>query len=237
MSDITGTTLEIRHLRVSYGRVPVLRDVTISVPAGSVVGLIGRNGAGKTSTLRAVSGVIRRGGGQILLHGAPLPASPHKVASLGVIHVPEGRGLIPGLSVYDNLRVGCAAVGKPLGADQLDFVATHFPKVPPLFDRKASLLSGGEQQMVALARGLVTEPTVLMVDELSLGLAPKAVAEVLTALLDATRSNATSLLIVDQNVRALSKICDRLHYLHDGVSSEVGSDVTDETALRSIYFS
>lgn len=237
MSSSTGTALEIQRLRVSYGRVPVLRDVTISVPAASVVGLIGRNGAGKTSTLRAVSGVVRRGGGQILLHGVPLPASPHQVASLGVIHVPEGRGLIPSLSVYDNLRVGCAAVGKRLGADQLEFVATYFPKVPPLFDRKASLLSGGEQQMVALARGLVTAPTVLMVDELSLGLAPKAVAEVLAALLDATRSNATALLIVDQNVRALAKICDRLHYLHDGVSSEVGSDITDETALRSIYFS
>jgi branched-chain amino acid transport system ATP-binding protein len=163
-----------------------------------------------------------------------LPADPAAVARLGIAHVPEGRGLIPNLSVRDNLRLGVAALGKRFRADHWDNAVAVFPAIGPLADRKAGYLSGGEQQMVAIARGLAAEPRILMIDELSLGLAPKIVVELLRTLSDVARRSRLGILLVDQNVRALAAVCGRLYTLQDGRSAPASLD--DDSVLRSAYF-
>lgn len=226
--------LHVSGLAVRFGAVSVLRDVNISVGHGEVVGLVGPNGVGKTTTLRAVSGVVARQSGTVSLDGEPLPARPEVVARRGVSHVPEGRGLFPDLTVQQNLYFSAVAVGhRPVRAD-LDPVLEFFPALEALLDRKAALLSGGEQQMVAIGRGLVARPTILMVDELSLGLAPRVVTEVLERLLQASRDRGIGLLLVDQNVRALAAICDRMYTLEHGRSQT--ADVDDDDFMRVVYF-
>ncbi|HZU18935.1 MAG TPA: ATP-binding cassette domain-containing protein, partial [Candidatus Dormibacteraeota bacterium] len=170
--------LEVRGLRAGYGRTVILTGVDLEVRPGEVVGLAGRNGAGKTTTLRAISGMLPRRAGELSFDGVPLPAGPRGVARLGVVHVPEGRGMLRGLTVEENLVFGAAAVGRPHGHAERERVLAFFPALGRMLDRKAGLLSGGEQQMLAIARGLMAQPRLLMVDELSLGLAPRVVVEV-----------------------------------------------------------
>ncbi len=226
--------LQLRGLTVSYGAARVLENVDLSVSAGEVVGLVGPNGAGKTTTLRAISGVVPRKGGSITLEGSELRVRPDIVAGRGVIHVPEGRGLMPTLTVAQNLRLGALAVGHDLDDEATQSVFGVFPALKAHMDKRAGLLSGGEQQMVAVARGLVMQPRVLMVDELSLGLAPKIVTDLLRTLAVIGHGRGVGLLLVDQNVRALAAVCDTLYYLHDGQAHL--SDPGDEEVLQSVYF-
>lgn len=226
--------LQLRELTVSYGAARVLEGVGLSVSAGEVVGLVGPNGAGKTTTLRAISGMVHRKRGSITLDGHELRERPDFVAGLGVIHVPEGRGLMPTLTVAQNLRLGALAVGHDLDTDTIEPVLAVFPALKPHLNKRAGLLSGGEQQMVAVARGLVMRPRVLMVDELSLGLAPKIVTDLLRTLAAIGHERGVGLLLVDQNVRALAEVCDTLYYLHDGKTHL--SDASDEAVLQAVYF-
>lgn len=226
--------LALRGLTVSYGHARVLEGVDLSVSVGEVVGLVGPNGAGKTTTLRAISGIVRRKSGSITVDGQELRKRPDFVAAHGVIHVPEGRGLMPTLTVTQNLRLGALAVGHDLDATARQSVIEVFPALEAHMDKRAGLLSGGEQQMVAVARGLVMHPRVLMVDELSLGLAPKIVTDLLRTLAVIAKERQVGLLLVDQNVRALAETCDRLYYLEDGAAHL--SDPDDEEVLQSVYF-
>lgn len=226
--------LELERLTVSYGHARVLENVNLSVSVGEVVGLVGPNGAGKTTTLRAISGVVRRKSGSIRMQGRELPERPDAVAGRGVIHVPEGRGLMPTLTVEQNLRLGALAVRQEFDDDAKRSVIEVFPALEVHMGKRAGLLSGGEQQMVAVARGLVMHPRVLMVDELSLGLAPKIVTDLLRTLAAIADERQVGLLLVDQNVRALAEICDRLYYLHDGEAHL--SDPSNEEVLQSVYF-
>lgn len=226
------TELAIRDLHVSYGAVRVLQGVDLQVRAGEIAAIVGPNGAGKTTTLRAVSGLVPRTG-EILLGGRPLSTRPDMVASSGVVHVPEGRGLMSSLTVRQNLRFGAAAVRRKFGDDELTMVGEFFPAVLRLLDRRAGSLSGGEQQMVAIGRGLLAKPTILMVDELSLGLAPRIVTEVLGRLVEAAAEQKIGILLVDQNVRALAEICDRTYVLSDGRATVV--DAGNEEFVRAIY--
>ncbi len=228
------TLLELRDLTVSYGHARVLEGVNLSVGVGKVVGLVGPNGAGKTTTLRAISGVVRRKSGSITLEGRELRERPDFVAGHGVIHVPEGRGLMPTLTVAQNLRLGALAVGHEFDDEARRSVIEVFPALEVHMGKRAGLLSGGEQQMVAVARGLVMHPRVLMVDELSLGLSPKIVADLLRTLAAIAEERQVGLLLVDQNVRALAEICDKLYYLQDGEAHL--SDPDDEELLQSVYF-
>jgi branched-chain amino acid transport system ATP-binding protein len=226
--------LVVSGLAVRFGAVHVLRDVNLEVGPGEVVGLVGPNGVGKTTTLRAVSGVVPRYAGTVSLDGEPLGSRPDLVARRGVGHVPEGRGLFPDLTVQQNLYFAAVAVGRrPTRADLVP-ILEFFPALEQLLDRKAGLLSGGEQQMVAIGRGLVAAPKVLMVDELSLGLAPRVVTEVLERLLQASRDRGIGLLLVDQNVRALTAICDRMYTLGNGRSQ--AAEAGDEEFMRVVYF-
>lgn len=208
--------LSVTGLACAYGKNVVLRNVSLEVGPGEIIGLIGRNGAGKTTTLRAISGVVRRRAGTISFRGSPLPASPNRVARQGIVHVPEGRGLIGSLTALENLKVAAYGAGRTLDDDSLALAITIFPRIEGILDRRANVLSGGEQQMVALARALVAKPTVILVDELSLGLAPVVVHEAWRALLRLRSETGLSLLIVDQNIELIQQHCDRVYLLRDG---------------------
>jgi ABC-type branched-subunit amino acid transport system ATPase component len=211
--------LVIKNMRASYGAAVVLHGVDLEVPEGGRVGLLGINGAGKTTTLRAISGMVGRRADELTFGGTPLPPDPVGVARLGIAHVPEGRGLFAQLTVRDNLVVGAQGMGRRLTAPLLERVVEAFPQLRELLPRRAGLLSGGQQQIVALARGLVAEPRLLMVDELSLGLSPVALDTALRALTAAADRFSTSLLLVDQNAHSLAATCDRLYLLRDGVAA------------------
>lgn len=219
---------------MSFGSVRVLTDVNLTVGAGQVVGLVGPNGAGKTTTLRGISAVVKRQSGSVAVDGVPCPDRPDVVARLGIAHVPEGRGLFPELTVESNIRFGAVAIGKRVTGQALASVIDMFPQLEMLLKRKAGSLSGGEQQMVAIGRGLVARPKVLMVDELSLGLAPKIVTDVLSVLSDTAREDGLGLLLVDQNVRALARVCDEVYTLRHGRSGSI--ELGDEAFVEAAYF-
>lgn len=228
--------LEVRGLRAGYGATPVLLGVDLDVGPGEVVGVAGLNGVGKTTLLRALSGVIRRSADRLLLGGTPLPAGARRIAAAGLIHVPEGRRVFADLSVIDNLRYGVGAVGRWSQAHQrLDHVFAEFPRLPELAQRRAGLLSGGEQQMVAVARGLMAAPQVLVVDEFSLGLSPKATLEICLSLVQAARRDGFALLMVDQNIALLADHCDRVYRVHDGIA-EPFDDTGDQDMIKAAYF-
>lgn len=208
--------LHVEALHCSYGSNSVLLGVDLHVEFGQVVGLIGRNGAGKTTTLKAISGVVPRRSGTISFAGKELNRGPSATARAGVSHVPEGRGLIGALTAEENLRVAAYGAGKTLDADRLARAVHAFPRMERVLDRRADVLSGGEQQMVALARALVAEARVIMVDELSLGLAPVVVEEAWQALLALRESRGLGLLVVDQNLGLIEKYCDTVYLLKHG---------------------
>ena len=227
--------LVVRGLQVSYGDVRVLSDLDLDIRRGEVVGVAGLNGVGKTTLLRALSGVVPRRATLLSVDGVALPSSPRQVARAGVLHVPEGRRVFANLSVIDNLRYGAAAAGRSLAPALRTRVFQTFPRLAELRERRAGLLSGGEQQMLAVARGLVAEPAVLMVDELSLGLSPKASTDIGRALVDTARSDERALLLVDQNTTLLNEPCDRI-YVVSGGRATVLADSSDRNALDAAYF-
>lgn len=229
--------LVVTDLEAQYGRAKILRGVNLTVGTGELVGLAGRNGAGKSTTLRALSGVMTRRG-RLALDGVELPASPQVCARRGLIHVPERRGIFPSITVEENLRLGAIAAGQNFEKDNLERVLSSFPKLRELLKRPSGLLSGGEQQMMAIARGLMANPRLLLIDELSLGLSPRATSDIAQALLSACLDRGVSMLLVDQNVRMLTAVCDRLYLLSEGRTTEIGGD--DETEIQraatAIYF-
>ncbi|MGV9387105.1 ABC transporter ATP-binding protein [Nonomuraea sp. NPDC003707] len=228
--------LQARGLRAGYQGIPVLHGCDIDVRQGETVGLAGLNGSGKTTLLRALSGVIPRAGEHLTYCGEQLPARPDTVARRGLVHVPEGRRVFANLTVRENLHYGAVAVGKSASAGrQLALVMEAFPRMAELAERPAALLSGGEQQMLAVARGLMADPVMLMVDELSLGLSPKAGLEISAALTQVARREGLSILLVDQNLTLLDARCDRLFLMHDGMTEPL-PDALGGERLSATYF-
>jgi branched-chain amino acid transport system ATP-binding protein len=199
-----------------------LRDVSLLVPRGSVVALLGPNGAGKSTTLRAISGVIRAERGTIRVDGQRIDRRPaYRIARMGVVHVPEGRGVFPSLTVRENLQMAAAGTGATQHLDPVVEGANLFPVLGDRLRQLAGSLSGGEQQMLALARALMVRPKLLMVDEISMGLAPLIVGQ----LFDALRSRAAagvSLLVVEQYVEAALELADYVYVMDKGVIVDVG---------------
>jgi branched-chain amino acid transport system ATP-binding protein len=223
--------LRIEDLHVRFSRARIIRGLSLAVAPGEIVGLAGRNGAGKTTTLRAVSGLTHRTSGSIELDGRALPSRPDAVARRGVSHVPEGRGIFPDLTVDENIRLG--QIRASAEADGLRGpLEEAFPAVVRLRNQKAGRLSGGEQQMVALFRGLVSKPRILLVDEMSLGLSPRALLTAIETVAMLGRAHDVGVLVVDQNSRMLHDHCDRVYLLNDG-RGEIWDDTSN---IASAYF-
>jgi branched-chain amino acid transport system ATP-binding protein len=215
--------LEVHNLRVAYGGVVAVRDVSLTVPSGAVVALLGPNGAGKSTTLRAISGVVRTQRGTIVVEGERIERRPaYRIARLGVVHVPEGRGVFPSLTVRENLEMAAAALtGASDRPDPVAEGARLFPVLGNRLRQLAGSLSGGEQQMLALARALMVRPRVLMVDEISMGLAPLIVGQLFDALRQLAASGV-SLLVVEQYVEAALDLADYVYVMDKGVVVDVG---------------
>ncbi len=203
----SSALLECRGLAAGYGQITVIRDLDLYVNAGEVVALIGANGAGKTTTLLTLAGEIKPVAGEVHLLGSPTKAPMHERCKNGLGFVTEERSVIMELTAADNLRLA--------GVDAGDAV-TLFPPLASLMNRKAGLLSGGEQQMLTLARALGRSPKVLLADELSLGLAPLIVERLLETLSDNARSRGIGVLLVEQHVRKALKIADRVYVMQRG---------------------
>ena len=230
--------LEVSHLSAAYAGVPALHDVGFGVEQGQIVALIGSNGAGKTTTLRTISGLLRPDRGQIVFRGQRLDRLPaHRIAELGIAHVPEGRKLFSRLTIRQNLLVGAYTKGARTSEQEaMERVFTIFPRLRERADQRAGTLSGGEQQMVAIARGLMLQPTLLMLDEPSLGIAPKLVDEIF-ATVRQIALDGTTILLVEQNVRESLELADHAYVLQTGstITHGTGSELLASDLVRRAY--
>jgi branched-chain amino acid transport system ATP-binding protein len=224
--------LEVRNVSAGYGTGRVLENVNLVVPDGAVVALLGPNGAGKTTLLRVMSGLLRPSAGRVLLDGEDVTNdSPYELARAGICHVPEGRGIFPTLSVADNLRLQA-----PRSVDRraVDLASAVFPRLGQRRKQLAGTLSGGEQQMLALSRACVAEPATVLLDEVSMGLAPKVVDEIFDYL-HRLAADGLSLLVVEQYVARALELADYVYILNRGRIRFAGepSEVGDATVLES----
>jgi branched-chain amino acid transport system ATP-binding protein len=226
-------SLVVTDLDAGYGRVPVLHAVSLSVSPAQIVALIGPNGAGKSTVLRAMTGMIKPTRGTVSLDNSDLTRAPiEKIARAGVAHVPEGRRLFPGLTVADNLRLG----GIRTRGEELDSVLALFPRLGERLRQVAGSLSGGEQQMCAIGRALMSRPSYLLVDELSLGLGPMLVDEILARLTDVAAAG-TGILLVEQDAGAALEVSQEAYVLENGAVTLHGpsDQVADDPTVRSAY--
>ena len=228
--------LKVTDLSVSYGHVEALRGVSIQVEQGQIVSIIGANGAGKSTLLRTISGLVKPLNGRVEFLGEPLPKKPNKIVAKGIVHVPEGRKTFSGLTIRDNLLVcGYLFKGKELEKDLQD----QYKLCPILEERKnqyAGTLSGGEQQMLAVARGLMSRPKILLLDEPSMGLAPIIVNQIYD-LIRQIRDSGITVLLVEQNARKALGICDYAYVLENGKInlSGAGDELLRSDAVRKAY--
>ena len=233
-----SAVLEVRGLVAGYEGVPVVRGLDLSVAAGEVVALLGPNGAGKTTTLQTISGLLPVIGGTIeVLGGPPSARSPHQVARRGVGHVTEDRSLFFDLTTRQNLRLGVR--GRRRHRAALERVLGLFPELEVLLDRKAGLLSGGQQQMLALARALVAEPRLLLVDEMSLGLAPIIVQRLLPMVRSIADDTGAGVVLVEQHLAMALEVADTVCVLIHGEVAAHGpaSELNDRALLTDTYLS
>ena len=227
--------LSVRGLEVSYGPVRAVRDVSVEAVPGQVRAIVGPNGAGKTSLVRTVCGLVRPDSGTVTLGGVDVTSfTPEKRGRRGLTLVPEGRGIFPTLTVTDNLRVA-GDIGRS-SKGRLEEMFDLFPSMRRLADRRAGLLSGGEQQLLSLARALMTSPSVLVLDEPSMGLSPVAVVEVMKALAGLS-STGLAVLLVEQNTRLAVQLAEYVYVLQhgSGVLEGVPGDVGMDEVLREVY--
>lgn len=235
---VTAPLLEVQDLTVHHGDVQALWGISFRVQEGELVTLVGSNGAGKSTTLRAISGLVAPSGGGIHLRGTSLVGlSPHRIVELGVSQIPEGRLLFPDMTVWENLAMGAYARSRRAGlGERLEWAYRLFPVLRERERQVVRTLSGGEQQMVAIGRALMGRPAVLLVDEPSLGLAPLLVAELFRILQEINRSGVT-VLLVEQNVRHALEISHRAYVLETGriVLEGPARDLIRHDHVRSAY--
>jgi branched-chain amino acid transport system ATP-binding protein len=230
--------LEVGEVEAGYGDVVVLRDVSFEVEEGAVAAILGPNGAGKTTVLRAISGTVRPSG-RVSIDGRSVTGmNPSKIARLGIAHVPEGRGTFAGLTVEENLRVGAYRRRDGAGVRRdRDRCYEYFPRLRERRRERGGNLSGGEQQMLAIARALMLEPRLLLLDEPSLGLAPILTQELFRILGDIVREEGVTVLLVEQNAKLALALADYAYVLEAGriVLSGEAENVKDDEAVRHAY--
>jgi ABC-type branched-subunit amino acid transport system ATPase component len=223
--------INVRGLNLSYGKSHVVRGVSFHVARGSIVGLLGRNGMGKTTTLKGIMGLVPNRSGSVDLDGTDLSSlEGNRIARAGVGYVPQGRQLFPHLSVAENLKLAWHGTTKLDDATKRTFA--HFPPLKALMDRYAGTLSGGEQQMVAIARAIINRPKAILFDEPSEGLSPLYVDGVRTVI-DRLRTEGLAVVLVEQNLELATKLCDFIHFLEKGVIVASGS--VEEASKRSLF--
>jgi branched-chain amino acid transport system ATP-binding protein len=231
--------IEVTNLAVNYGQVPALNDVSITVNQGEFVVLLGPNGAGKTTTLRAISGLAKVRNGSIRFNGAALPRSAAAVTRAGVGHVPEGRKIFPEHTVLENMQLGAYKLrrSKAKRDEAIDSMFDLFPRLKERRDQGAGTLSGGEAQMLACARALVSQPSVLMLDEPSLGIAPKLVAELFGYIRRLHREEGLTVLLVDQSARLALALADRGYVMGEGRVQVAGTaaELSNNPEVKRVF--
>ena len=215
--------LEIRDLNVYYGGIHALKGISLEVSEGQIVSMIGSNGAGKSSMMNAISGIVKYKSGEILYKGEPLPTAANKVVKLGVCQVPEGRQIFANLTTYENLKIGAYLRNDKDGIERdLKRVYEIFPRLEERKNQIAGTLSGGEQQMLAMGRAMMSHPKLLMLDEPSMGLSPLFVDQVFEIIKDYHKSG-TTILLVEQNAKKALSISDRAYVLETGAITAEGT--------------
>jgi branched-chain amino acid transport system ATP-binding protein len=232
--------LEIKGLTARYNAGEVLKGLDLTVEQGEIVALLGSNGAGKSTTLRSICGLVPKVSGEVLFNGEPiLGRKPEAIAKLGIAHVPEGRRLFPGLTVRDNIMLGASSRGRVSGAElkrDADALFDFFPDLKRFERAYCWSLSGGQMQMVAVARGLMAKPKLLLLDEPSLGLAPLIVQQVFRIIAQ-IRETGTTVLLVEQNANVALSVADRGYVLEAGqlLVSGKSADLWDNDQVRAAY--
>jgi branched-chain amino acid transport system ATP-binding protein len=230
--------LEVEKLVARYGRITALQEISLSVDEGEIVTLIGANGAGKTTTLRAISGLVRPAAGTIRFDGRDIGRlPPDQIVRAGISHSPEGRRVFPRMTVRENLELGAyTRTAKPEIAADLERVLEIFPRLKERYAQKAGTMSGGEQQMLAIARALMSRPRVLLLDEPSLGLSPKLVQTIFEVIRDINR-RGTTILLIEQNARQALAVASRGYVLEVGRIAYAGAaaELAASEAVRAAY--
>lgn len=230
--------LKVQNLKVFYGVINAIKGVSFEVKQGEIIALIGANGAGKTTILHTVTGLVAPKAGSILFEGRELTKVPaHKIVSMGMSHVPEGRRIFQALSVYENLKLGAFLIkDKKVIEKNLRYVYDHFPRLEERKNQIAGTLSGGEQQMLAMGRALMSNPKIILMDEPSMGLSPLLVSEIFNIIQEVSNDGAT-VLLVEQNANKALSIADRAYVLETGkiVLSGNAKDLMNNEEIRKAY--
>lgn len=230
--------MEVQNIYCGYGNIEVLKSISLRIYQGQIVALIGANGAGKTTTLKALSGLIPVVKGKVTFKGTDITnRRPDRIVTDGIAHVPEGRQVFPELSVYDNLVLGGYSVkDKRLVKQRLENIFRKFPRLEERKKQVAGTLSGGEQQMLAIGRALISQPELLLLDEPSMGLSPKLVSEVFD-IIEEIREQGTTIFLVEQNAHMALSIADWAYVLQTGevVLSASGQEIADNEEVKKAY--
>jgi branched-chain amino acid transport system ATP-binding protein len=231
--------LELDDIHSYYGHIHALKGISLYVEEGEIVTLIGGNGAGKSTTLRTISGLVRARSGKVTLRGTDITnLPPHIIVEKGVGHVPEGRGIFPRLTVQENLEMGAFTINNPSEVNQrMEVVFVLFPRLKERISQKGGTLSGGEQQMLATARGLMLKPHILLMDEPSMGLAPVLVEAIFKVIHDLNKQEGTTILLVEQNAHMALKYANRAYVLETGriVLSGPAQEIAQNSDVRKAY--
>jgi branched-chain amino acid transport system ATP-binding protein len=234
----SDTLLQLKNVCVKYGGIQALSGVSIKIDEGQIVALMGPNGAGKSTVLKTIFALTKIDSGDVYWNEVRIDLKPHEVAELGIAFVPQGKRVFPNLSVFENIEIGGhAIVNKKVLRERLDEVLNIFPALSTKLQQKAGLLSGGQQQMVAIARGLITDPKLLLLDEPSLGLSPKMVQEVFEKIREINARRKTAIIIVEHNIKSLLAVADWAYVLDKGVvvSEGVGADFLQNDTLEKVF--
>lgn len=231
--------LEISNLKVKYGAIVALKGVSVHVESGKIVTLLGANGAGKSTTLRAVSGLAKNCGGSIRLWGQEIGnTAPHKIVAAGVSHAPEGRMIFANLTVRENLEMGAyLRTDRPAHKDDLDYIFSLFPRLKERLDQPGGTLSGGEQQMLAIGRALMARPKLLLLDEPSLGIGPILVKAIFETIVEINKERGLTILLVEQNAHMALKVAHYAYVLETGTITIHGpaDEIARNEQVRRAY--